>query len=182
MISRRKFLTLGALLAAPSWAQLNADGARAAPRQSSLPLAIDLAADSRMASERNIPLLVLYSLPGCPYCEAVRRSYLLPLLAESTPRALVRQIDVDSSRQLIDFEKRPATHQAFATREGITLTPVVAFYGPAGKQVAARMVGAMLPDFYGSYLDEALSKAADQIKATKQVSKQVTTQQNPSRR
>ena len=123
MNGRRKFLALGTLLAAPNWAQLNADGPRAAPRQSSLPLAIDLAADSRMASERSIPLLVLYSLPGCPHCEAVRRSYLLPLLAESTPRVLVRQIDVDSSRQLMDFQKRAATHQAFATREGITLTP-----------------------------------------------------------
>ena len=103
-------------------------------------------------------------------------------MAESPSRALVRQIDVDSSRQLMDFQKRPATHQAFATREGITLTPVVAFYGPDGTQVAARLVGAMLPEFYGSYLDDALSKAATEIMAIKRAKTEETRQQNPTRR
>ena len=174
MNSRRRFLAFSTLLAATPWMQANAESAPADSRQTSLPLAADLAADGRIAGVQNIPVLVLFSLPGCPYCEAVRRSFLLPLLREAAPRALVRQVDIDSSLVLTDFQGQSLSHQAFATREGIALTPVVGFYGPAGEPVAARLVGAMLPDFYGSYLDGALSKAAAQISAINE--------QKPSRR
>ena len=174
MNSRRRFLAFSSLLAATPWMQANAENAPVDARQTSLPLAADLAGDGRMAGEQNIPVLVLFSLPGCPYCEAVRRSFLRPLLIEAAPRALVRQVDIDSSLVLTDFQGQNLSHQDFAAREGIALTPVVGFYGPAGEQVATRLVGAMLPDFYGSYLDEALSKAAAQIRAINE--------QKPSRR
>ncbi len=140
----------------------------------SLPPASDLDADVRSAGQQGIPVLILYSLPGCPYCEAIRRSYLLPMLAEAPPRALVRQVDIDSSRTLQDFQGKPISHQDFAKREGITLTPVVAFHGPGGAPVAERLIGAMLPDFYGSYLDDSLVKAAAAIQAGRT--------ENPSRR
>ena len=167
MNGRRRFLAFSTLLAAMSWVQANAESPLASNRRTSLPLAADLAGDGRIAGEHNIPVLVLFSLPGCPYCEAVRRSFLRPLLIEPVPRALIRQVDIDSSLVLKDFRGQSLSHQAFAAREGIVLTPVVGFYGPAGEQVAARLIGAMLPDFYGSYLDDALGKAAAQIRAIK---------------
>lgn len=190
MSSRRQFLAMVTLLAAPCLPAVAKEAAEEAakepakesvpaPRgQTSLPAALDLAADGRIAGAQGVPVLILFSLPGCPYCEAIRRSYLIPMLAEPQARAVLRQVDIDSSRILNDFQGKPLSHEAFATRQGIALTPVVAFYGPDGKPVAGRLVGAMLPDFYGSYLDDALAKAAATIRpATGQSSGQ-----NPSRR
>ncbi len=164
MNSRRQFVALVMLLAAHC-SLTNAEESVPAPRgQTSLPVALDLAADGRIAGAQGVPVLILFSLPGCPYCEAIRRSYLMPMLSEVPPRAVLRQVDIDSSRVLNDFQGKPLSHEAFATREGIALTPVVAFSGPDGKPVADRLVGAMLPDFYGSYLDDALAKAAAKIR------------------
>jgi hypothetical protein len=42
--------------------------------------------------------------------------------------------------------------------------PVVAFYGPTGQRLADPIVGARLPDFYQSYLEEAIEHAAAQIR------------------
>ncbi len=172
MNSRRRFLALATLLVAPCQS-VNAQQPDPSPA-TSLPAAVDLAADARMAAAQGIPVLILYSLPGCPYCEAIRRSHLLPMLSEVPPRALLRQIDIDSNQMLKDFQGKALSHEAFASREGVALTPVVAFYGPEGKAAADRLIGAMLPDFYGSYLDDALAKAAAEIRSG--------SSQNPTRR
>ena len=133
-------------------------------KSKALALAADLAADSRSATSQGIPLLVLFSLPGCPYCEDVRRSFLLPMLAEPTPRALIRQIDIESKQAVIDFKGRTTSHASFATEAKASFTPVVAFYGPGGEELADRLIGAMLPDFYGIYLDQAISGASARIR------------------
>ena len=49
-------------------------------------------------------------------------------------------------------------------REKIKLVLVVAFYGPNGRKLAEPIVGARLPDFYQSYLDDAIDQASRQLK------------------
>ena len=51
-----------------------------------------------------------------------------------------------------------------AAREKIRLVPVVAFYGPDGRQLAAPIVGALLADFYPTYLERALDQASGALK------------------
>jgi glutaredoxin len=166
MTSRRQLLAAGSLLWLGRYQ--TADSAPPQPEApNALPVASNLEVDARDAVEAGVPLLLLYSLPGCPYCESVRRAFLLPLQAESPPRARIRQVDVDSARELKDFQGRAQSHRSFAITEGITLTPVVAFYGVGGQQFAERLVGSMLADFYPSYLDAALSQAATLIRSSK---------------
>jgi hypothetical protein len=77
---------------------------------------------------------------------------------------VVRQINQDSDAPLIDFRGQPTTHARFAAAEKVKLVPVVAFYGPTGQRLADPIVGARLPDFYQSYLEEAIEHAAAQIR------------------
>ena len=76
------------------------------------------------------------------------------------PRSRLRYRDTP----LIDFQGRPTTHAAFATREKIKLVPVVALYGPNGRKLAEPIVGTRLPDFYQSYLDDAIEQASRKLK------------------
>lgn len=50
-------------------------------------------------------------------------------------------------------------------RPGVRVTPTVFFFEATGVQVADPIVGAMLDDFYGVYLDEALATAKHAIVA-----------------
>ena len=42
---------------------------------------------------------------------------------------------------------------------GVKVLPTVLFFGKGGVEVAPRLVGASIPDFYGAYLDERLRVA-----------------------
>jgi thioredoxin-related protein len=126
-----------------------------------LPAVLDLRSEAEQARRLGGPLIILFSRPDCKYCATVRRDYLLPLSTNSGygKRLLVHQIDQDSSAPLIDFQGVKTSHAAFAAGEKIKLVPVVAFYGPDGRQLAPAIVGLRLPDFYQAYLDEALALA-----------------------
>ena len=79
-------------------------------------------------------------------------------------RAVLRQINQDSDAPLVDFRGQPTTHARFAASEKVKLVPVVAFYGPGGHRLADPIVGARLPDFYQSYLEEAIVLSATQLR------------------
>ena len=152
--SRRQCLVgAGAALLAP-WCPV----AQAQPH--ALPLAQDLAAESKLAAQRAQPLIVLVSLPGCVYCERVRRSNLLPRLAEG--QAVV-QVDLRSNRAVRDWQGQPSSHDELARLWKVKLAPTLLFFGPGGLELADRMEGVYQPDFYDAYLDERLSRARQRL-------------------
>ena len=130
-----------------------------------LPLAVDLRAEAKQASQAGGPLIVVFSRPDCKYCETVKRDYLKPLAAN--PRylgVLVRQINQDSDAPLIGFRGEKTTQARFAGAEKIKLVPVVASYGRDGKRLVEPIVGVRLPDFYPSYLEESIATSAAVLK------------------
>ena len=145
-LTRRSWFALVAALPAAASAQETA-----LPRPASLP------AEAQAAAKRGEPLVLLVSLPGCPYCERVRRAYLTPLARESGGGVV--QIDLGSARPLTDFDGAARSHDAIARARNATFTPTVLFLGPSGDEIAERLVGAGVPDFYGAYFDQRLVTA-----------------------
>lgn len=130
-----------------------------------LPAAADLRSEAASAARSGQPLVVLYSRSDCRYCESVRKDYLHPLQTSAAHRGVVvRQINQDSDRPLRGFQGQSVTHAGFAAGEKIRLVPVVAFYGPDGRQLAPPIVGARIADYYQSYLDEALEQSAQALR------------------
>ena len=159
-VDRRTFL----LLLAPAIAVATAAGA--APR-TEIPLATDLQADGRQARARRVPLVILFSLPGCPYCEIVRRSHLAPMLRDPdrAARAIIRQIDIDGDQPVTGFSGERITPSQIAKAHGVRAVPVVAFWDGDGKTVAEPLSGMLLPDFYSAYLDDAIETARARLAA-----------------
>lgn len=123
----------------------------ALPVPPSLPLA------AQAAAAKGEPLVLLISLPGCPYCEMVRRSYLLPMRAEGLH---AWQISITDRRaSLTGFDGKPVSPEVQAGLWKATFTPTVLFFGPDGRMLAPPLVGIAVPDFYGAYLDERLATA-----------------------
>ena len=145
-LTRRQWLAIAAALPAVARAQETA-----LPRPASLP------AEAQAAAQRGEALVLLVSLPGCPYCERIRRGYLTPLARESGGGVV--QIDLGSTQPLTDFDAATRTHDAVARARGATFTPTVLFLGPRGDEIAERLVGAGVPDFYGAYFEQRLATA-----------------------
>jgi len=136
-------------------------GALAAPV--TLPSTESLAASLDQALRVKQPLVVMVSLHGCAFCKVVRENYLQPLRASGLQ---VVQVDMRDSRALVDFDGAALTHDAWVRKQGIKLAPTVLFFGAQGREVAARLKGAYLPDFYGAYLDEQLTVARRVVAGT----------------
>jgi hypothetical protein len=149
-LPRRGVLRLVGLAAWPIWAGSQNLG------QAVLPAAHSLRDELAVALKKKQPLLVMVSLEGCPYCRVARQSYLSPLQKNG---AEIVQLDMNSSQPVQEFSGRWTTHGELVRQWQISITPMVLFFGPGGKEVAERLEGASLPDFYGAYLEQRLEKA-----------------------
>lgn len=127
-------------------------------RDTALPVPASLPDAARVAEARGEPMILLVSLPGCPYCELVRRHYLLPGRREAGWHAW--QLDVtDRSTALTGFDQQRTTAAAQVQAWKAGFTPTVLFLGQQGQELAERLIGVAVPDFYGAYLDARLATA-----------------------
>ena len=128
-----------------------------------LPTPTSLRGAAQAAAARGEPLVVMTTLAGCPYCEIVRNHYLLPMRREGKVHAV--QLDVrDRSGNLQGFDGQMTTPADQARAWKARFTPTVMFYGPDGRELAERLVGIAVPDFYGEYLEARLAEARKKLK------------------
>ena len=157
-------LLLAGVLAAPGVASAaeRGDPAAGASPDTPLPAARRLGAEARAAAARGQPLVLMFSLPGCGYCEQLRRSTYRWLLRDGVP---VEQLEMVPGYALQGFDDRPTDGAALAARYGVRLAPTVLFLGPDGREIGERLVGAGVPDFYGAFVDRSLGQARGRLKA-----------------
>lgn len=146
--SRRKLLATAAI----AWLAPQARAAHAA-----LPGAGSLADALRQALAGGHPLVVMVSLDGCPFCKIARENYLSPL--QQRQGLPVVQVDMRSQQVLTNFQGASQSHDAWVRAMNVKVAPTLLFFGQGGTEIAERMAGGYLPDFYGAYLDERLRQA-----------------------
>ncbi len=139
------------------------EGAQAVAAPVSLPTTGALSDVLMQALRQKQPLVVMVSLQGCAFCKVVRENYLQPLRASGLQ---VVQVDMRDHRVLSDFDGSALTHDTWVRKQGVKIAPTVLFFGAQGREVAARLIGAYLPDFYGAYLDEQLAIARRVVAGT----------------
>ncbi len=148
-LSRRQFSVALACALPTAWAHA---------KDTALPVPTSLPQAALAAKARGEPLVMLISLPGCVYCELVRRNYLLPAQRDSGLQAW--QIDVSNKvTPLVGFDGKATTAAQQAKVWKATFTPTVLFIGSQGQELAERLVGIAVPDFYGAYLEQRLATA-----------------------
>lgn len=132
----------------------------------SLPVAVDLRADGAEARRQRLPIVLFFYSHTCPYCREVEEDYLRPLLAGNAQasRFLFRSVEVDVSRPLTDFAGRATTMREFSRQQGVKLVPHLRFVGPDGSDLAPDLIGLTLRDFYGGYIESAITQAGERMK------------------
>jgi len=155
-VGRRELLLTSACLAACAAPSAWAAGVV-------LPTPDSLADELARALKIAQPLVVMVSLEGCPFCRVARNNYLGPLRQQDG--VPVVQIDWRSAAPVSDFQRNAVTHAQLVRSWKIKVAPTVLFFGPAGKEVAERLEGGYIEDFYGAYLEQRLQQARAAIKA-----------------
>ena len=122
-----------------------------------LPTTDSLQDELAKAIKKNAPLLVMVSLEGCPFCKVARENYLGPLREQQG--LLVFQVDMRSKRPIKTISGLTLTQDELIRSWGVRVAPTVLFFGRGGSEIAERLVGGYIPDFYGAYLDERLQTA-----------------------
>lgn len=130
-----------------------------------LPVPSSLPDELVTALKKGGPLLVMVSLEGCPFCKIVRENYLAPLQRQGG--LAVVQIDMRNRQMVQDFSGSNQTQDQLIRSWGIKVAPTVLFFGRAGVEVAERLVGGYIPDFYGAYLDDRLRQARAAVTSDK---------------
>lgn len=133
------------------------------PASQPLPSTRSLAGSGRAAAAKGEPLVVMTSLAGCIYCDMVRNQHLNPMLREGQIHAV--QVDVqDRTGTILDFGGQQTSPAELVKRWKAPVAPTVFFFGPDGRELAERLEGMALPDFYGEYLGARLDEARRRLR------------------
>jgi thioredoxin-related protein len=129
----------------------------------------DLAADARQAAERRIPLLVLFSEAGCPWCARARQEFLLPMQRnpEYQSKVMMREVGIDNSAALVDFAGKTTTQAEFARSHRVLMVPTVALLGARGESLTEPLIGFRTTDYYGYFLDQRIDAALAQLRGSR---------------
>ncbi|MCB1620858.1 MAG: thioredoxin fold domain-containing protein [Thiothrix sp.] len=151
--------SLPATEAAPATEQAAMDTAQPEEAQNLQAIAVTL-------RERNLPLLLAFVADYCSYCERLKREHLIPMTrsGDFQDQILIRTIHLDRGQQLTDFNGERIGIRDFSRRYGVRLTPALLFLDADGKEVAERLLGYSVPDFYGAYLEQSITAASRAVK------------------
>jgi thioredoxin-related protein len=107
--------------------------------------------------------VVLFSLPDCPYCVAIRDAYLpaLPDDPRFRERVRIREISISSPRAITDFDGTPARQADIARRYGVKFAPTVLFLDKGGQVRAEALLGGDSVGLYGGYLEKRVLQGLD---------------------
>lgn len=120
--------------------------------------ATSLAADARTASARRVPILVVFTSPGCPYCDRVKAEYLVPMHKDPAyrKRVLIREVTIGVDTPLTDFGGARTTEGAFSAAHKVFMVPTVMVFDARGAVIGDPIVGMLSPDYYFGYLESAI--------------------------
>jgi thioredoxin-related protein len=110
------------------------------------------------AQSKGLPLVVMTTLKGCPFCDLVRDHYLLPMTRRGELVAV--QIDItDRGNEVVFFDGRRLWPQEISRLWKNRVAPTVYFFDVKGLEIAPRLEGVAVPDFFGSYLESRIETA-----------------------
>jgi len=146
----------GSQLVAGNFAgQLGAAGAA-----SGLVHASNFNADAKLATQRQVPILIVFTSPGCHYCDRVKQEYLVPMHKDPAyrKRAIIREVTVGATTPLTGFDGAATTEGAFAAAHKVFMVPTIKVLTPQGGDTGEAIVGMLTPDYYFGYLEAAIEE------------------------
>jgi thioredoxin-related protein len=122
----------------------------------------DLAATADIAGNTRMPIMLIFTKPGCPFCMRAKKDHLEPLNADPAyaNRIMLREIEASNEQiPLRGFDGTMTTHGEFARRYDVRTVPTVILVDGRGMALTDPLVGLNEADFYNLYLQQAIDAA-----------------------
>ena len=131
-----------------------------------VPVGSDLQADGRLAAERQLPILLVFSAIECDYCELLEEEFLRPMLlsGEYADKVIIRKLVLDNGSRLTDFSGRQRDATEVSADYRVFVTPTLLFVDGSGRELAARMLGINTIEMFGGYLDNCIETALLEVR------------------
>ena len=124
-------------------------------------LARSLQDEATLAERRRVPMVVVISQTGCPFCRALREKVLLPMLRrnDADQRFHLFEVSIDEGVDVVDFDGATVSGRAFADRYKVQVTPTVLVLDAAGNEMGAPLRGTPNLELYSFYLNQRIDDA-----------------------
>ncbi len=118
----------------------------------------NLRLDAQKACQDNRVLTVLISREDCPWCDKLKKQVLLPNIKNGIFNDLwqLGELRIDEGVSVVDFTGKQVKASQLAKSWQAELTPTVLFLSTRGEEIAPRITGLKLVDFYDDYLQRSL--------------------------
>ena len=125
----------------------------------------DLRAESLLAKQKGLLLVIEFSADDCAYCRKLEELFLLPMQrnADYDEKILLRMVSLSDFDSLIDFDGRSVTTNEFAAKYEVSLTPTLVFLNADGVEMSEKLVGIWSEDFFGGFIDNRIDEARDRL-------------------
>ena len=132
----------------------------------SVPIVKNLQADGRLANEKRVPIMVMFSSEDCPHCHAVIEEFLEPMIksGEYVDNVIIRKLEIDGSDIITDFHGKRMSMETFTQHYKVNFTPYIKFFDSNGNELVKPIIGITSGDFYGQFLDDAIKQAASKLR------------------
>lgn len=126
----------------------------------------DLVNDAEAASEKQIPVLMFFSMKHCPFCIEVEEDYLKPMLrnADYDGKVIIRKIKIDGIGSLRDFNGKERDVDEFGDDYNVSMVPTLILVDSHGKKIAPAIIGIANSHYYSSELDNAIDLSTQKIR------------------
>lgn len=126
----------------------------------------NLVADGNEASEKQIPVLMFFSMKHCPYCIEVEEDYLKPMLRNSEygNKVIIRKIRLDGTEEMRDFSGKERDPGEFSEDYNVSMVPTLVLVNSKGKKLAPAIIGIRNSHYYSSELDDAIDASTKKIR------------------
>jgi len=130
-------------------------------------VAKDLHHDAQLALRTGVPVLIIFTSPGCSYCERVMKNYLIPMQRnrDYASKVLIRRVEIDSTKPLTGFDGKATSGQQYAASLKVKFTPTIIVFTPNGTPAGDPLIGLGPEDYYGGYLDAAIDAGLAKMRA-----------------
>lgn len=122
--------------------------------------------DAHTAAKRQVPILVVFTSPGCSYCDRVKREYLVPMHQDPAyrSRVIIREVTMGATTPLTGFDGTPTTEGAFAAAHKVFMVPTVMVFDTQGVAASEAIVGLLIADYYFGYLEAAIDEGIRKVR------------------
>ena len=127
-----------------------------------VPVIKNLQEFAKAAKKRNVPILILFSMDYCEYCEIVRDDYLQPRHSFEN-NILIGEVLNESYNYIHDFDGDLVSAEDIGDRYSADFSPTLVFVDSKGNRLIKHLTGFNGHDFYDHRLDAAIQRSIKKL-------------------